>query len=622
MEATASLRRTMAEAAFAPTRFAAPDVVIRRDADGTIRLASGQPLLPYDRQIGVWLRRWAAAAPDRVFLAERDDRGGWREMTYADARAAVDQLSQALLDRGLDSGRPLAILSEKSIEHALLSLAAMQVGVPAVPISPSYSLIPQAIERLQHALARTLPAMIYVEDGPPFERALRAVGGPRQEVVYRRRPPGDLPATNIASLLEARAGPAVERAFDAVTPDTVAKVLFTSGSTGVPKAVPNTHRMMCSNQQALAQLFPFYEDAPPVVVDWQPWHHAGGANYNYNMVLRNGGTYYIDLGKPTDAAIGTTLENLRAISPTAHFNVPRGYAMLIPHLESDAELRRSFFRRLEVIVYSAASLPPELWVRLENLSIAARGIRVPMISAWGMTELAPLHTTAHWPIDRAGLIGVPIPGSEVKLVPSQDRFEMRVRGPNVLPFYIGDPELTAASFDEEGFFKTGDAGYLLDPADPAKGLVYDGRLTEEFKLLTGNWVAVGAVRIAVIGACESVVEDGVVVGENRDFLGVLLFPDIAKCRSLANAQPGEPTAAVLRHHSVTSELRRGLEAYNCVNPASSRRIARALLMEEPPSLAAGEITDKGYVNQRAVLARRQALVERLYAPDDPDVIRL
>jgi feruloyl-CoA synthase len=593
---------------------------MRREPDGTIRLASKIALADYDRQIGIWLRRWAALAPDRLFLAARDEHGGWHEVTYAAARATVDRLSQALLDRDLGPDRPLAILSEKSVAHALLSLAAMQVGVPAVPISPSYALIPQAIDRLHHAIARTAPGLIYVEDGPPFERALRAIGRPEHELVFSRRPP-DMPATPLAALSNTAVSDAVDRAFDAVAPDSVAKILFTSGSTGVPKAVPNTHRMLCSNQQALAQLFPFYEDKPPVVVDWQPWHHAGGANYNFNMVLRNGGSYFIDLGKPTESAIGVTIENLRAVSPTAHFNVPRGYAMLIPHLEADADLRRSFFRRLDVIVYSAASLPPELWARLEKLSIAARGERVPMISAWGMTELAPLHTTAHWPIDRAGLIGVPIPGSEVKLVPSHGRLEIRVRGPNVLPFYIGEPQLTRASFDGEGFFKTGDAAYLLDADDAGKGLVYDGRLTEEFKLLTGNWVAVGAVRIAILDACGSVIEDAVVVGENRDALGLLLFPDLAKCRALAEGS-ADNVQAILRHPRVAAELRRGLAAYNAENSASSRRITRALLMSEPPSLAAGEITDKGYVNQRAVIARRGDLVERLYAAADPDVIRL
>ncbi len=606
-------------AAFAPTRFAVPDIAMRRESDGTIRLASNTPLGAYDRQVGIWLRRWAEARPEALFLAAREDGGGWREVTYGTARQVVDRLSQALLDRGLGAARPLAILSEKSIDHGLLGLAAMQVGIPVMPISPSYSLIPQAIDRLRHAVECVRPAMIYVEDGPPFDRALGEILRPDQTVVHGRRPPGAAPSIPFAALAAAETGPDVERAFDAVAPEDVAKILFTSGSTGVPKAVPNTHRMLCSNQQALARLFQFYEDTPPVVVDWQPWHHAGGANYNFNAVLRNGGAYHIDLGRPTEDGIAVTVENLRAVSPTAHFNVPRGYAMLIPYLEADAGLRETFFRRLEVIVYSAASLPPELWARLEALSIAARGVRVPMISAWGMTELAPLHTTAHWPIDRPGLIGVPVPGCEVKLVPTHGRLEIRARGPNVMAGYLDQPTLNAAAFDEEGFLKTGDAGFLRDPNDPDKGLVYDGRLTEEFKLLTGNWVAVGAVRVAVIDAAAPQIEDAVVVGENRDMLGLLVFPNLAHCRELAGGGTAEDA---LRHPLVIAAVRGGLEAYNARNPASSRRIARALLMAEPPSVAAGEITDKGYVNQRAVIARRRGLAERLFDEDDPDVIRL
>ena len=607
------------DAAFAPTRFAVPDIAMRREPDGTVRLASNLPLGAYDRQVGVWLRRWAAARPEAPFLAARADGGGWRAVAYGAARRAVDRLSQALLDRGLGAARPLAILSEKSIDHGLLSLAAMQVGIPVAPISPSYSLIPQAVDRLRHAVECVRPAMIYVEDGPPFDRALAAVLRPGRTVVHGARPPGAAPSVPFSALAATEAGPEVARAFDAVAPEDVAKILFTSGSTGAPKAVPNTHRMLCSNQQALARLFPFHEDTPPVVVDWQPWHHAGGANYNFNTVLRNGGTYHIDLGRPTEDGIGATVEALRTVSPTAHFNVPRGYAMLIPYLEADAALRATFFRRLEVIVYSAAALPPDLWARLEALSVAARGVRVPMVSAWGMTELAPLHTTTHWPIDRPGLIGVPVPGCEVKLVPTNGRLEIRARGPNVMAGYLDRPELDAAAFDEEGFLKTGDAGFLRDPADPGQGLVYDGRLTEEFKLLTGAWVAVGAVRTAVIDAGAPQIEDAVVVGENRDMLGLLIFPDRAYCRALAG---GGPVEDALRHERVIEAVRSGLEAHNARNPASGRRIARALLMAEPPSVAAGEITDKGYVNQRAVIARRGALVERLFDEDDPEIIRL
>jgi feruloyl-CoA synthase len=590
-----------------------------RDADGTIRLASNIPLRAADRQVGVWLRRWADAAPDRPFLAERDPTDAWRTVRYGEARERVDGLSQALLDRGLGPDRPLAILSEKSIDHGLLALAAMQVGIPVAPISPAYSLLSPAVGRLRRAIDLAAPALVYVADGRLFSPALRAIARAGREVVHNGGAPEGVAATPFQALAETRPTADVERAFDRVGPAAVAKILFTSGSTGEPKGVPNTHGMLCTNQAALAQLFPCFEDVPPTVVDWQPWHHAGGANYNFNIVLRNGGTYWCDLGKPTAEAIGTTLANLRGVSPTVHFNVPRGWAMLIPRLEGDADLRESFFRRLQVIVYSAASLPPELWRRLEALSVAARGVRVPMISAWGMTETAPLHTTCHWPIDRAGLIGVPIPGSELKLVPAEGRYEMRCRGPNVMTGYVGRPDLTAAAFDDEGFLRTGDAGRLVDPDDPNKGLVFDGRLVEDFKLLTGNRVHAGEVRLAAIGAGAPVVQDAVVVGENRDEVGLLVFPNLEECRRLAGA-PSLASEALLRHPAVIARLTASIAAHNRAHAASSRRIGRALLLAEPPSLDAGEITDKGYVNQRAVIRNRAALVERLYAENDPDVI--
>jgi feruloyl-CoA synthase len=620
MKGSSRAATALTSAPFAPTRFAPPDIAMRRDADGTVRLVSKMPLGDYDRQVGVWLRRWADAAPDRLFLAERASTGAWREVTYGAARTAADRLSQALLDLGLGRERPLAILSEKSVDHALLTLAAMQIGITVVPISPAYSLLPPAIERLRHATTAIVPVAIFVEDGPPFERALNTILKPGQKIIYGRRPPGGIAAIPLAALTATAATRAVDAAFHVVGPDDVAKVFFTSGSTGTPKPVPHTHRMMCSNQQAVAQLFPCFEETPPVIVDWQPWHHVGGANFNYHIGLRNGGTYYIDGGKPTEDAIGTTIENLRSVSPTIHFNVPRGYAMLIPYLERDAALRDTFFRKLQIIVYSAASLPPELWARLEALSVAARGVRVPMISAWGTTELAPLHTTAHWPIDRAGLIGAPIPGSEVKLAPTQGRFEMRARGPNVMSGYIGQPELTASVFDDEGFLMTGDAGYLLDPEDPNKGLVYDGRLTENFKLLTGNWVAVGALRVAVIDFGAPVIQDVVVTGENRERLGLLVFPNLAHCRALAG-DGATNDEAVLSHPRVITTVRRAIDTYNADNSASSRRVELVLLMTEPASLEAGEITDKGYVNQRAVLARRANLVDGLYDGSDARALR-
>ena len=469
-------------------------------------------------------------------------------------------------------------------------------------------------------------------------------------------PPAGLAATAFGELLERPPGSDVAARFAAIGPDTLAKILFTSGSTGTPKGVVNTQRMLCSNQQAIAQVWPFLEERPPVIVDWLPWSHTFGGNHNFNMMLRNGGTLYIDAGKPAPGAIEITARNLREVPSTIHFNVPRGYDMLVPHLGSDATLRATFFRDLDVLFYAAASLPPHLWETLERLSIAATGRRVAMLSAWGSTETAPSATQVHFPIDRPGVIGLPGPGTEIKLAPAGAKLELRVRGPNVTPGYWRRPEgsaRTAATgdgrtggqpaesaatgdrlsggpaseaFDEEGFLRTGDAGKLADPRDPSRGLLFDGRLAEDFKLTSGTWVHVGELRTAAIAAGAPVIQDAVVTGHDQPDVGLLVFPNPAGCRSLCHDAPPDATLVeLIGRPEVRRRLRAGLAAHNAMNPASSRRISRVLLLDEPPSIDAGEITDKGYVNQRAVLARRAALVERLHAGGaaaDPEVIQL
>ncbi len=488
------------------------------------------------------------------------------------------------------------------------------------------------------------------------------------------RPPTGIAASAFGELLERPPDAviaAVAARFAAVGPDTLAKILFTSGSTGTPKGVVNTQRMLCSNQQAIAQAWPFLEERPPVIVDWLPWSHTFGGNHNFNLVLRNGGTLYVDAGRPAPGAIEITARNLREVPSTIHFDVPRGYDMLLPYLESDAALRATFFRDLDVLFYAAASLPQHLWEALERLSIAATGSRVTMLSAWGSTETAPTATQVHFPIERAGVIGLPSPGTEIKLAPAGAKLELRVRGPNVTPGYWRRPERPATSaatgdgrsrgrsansaatgdgrsrgrpanraatgdewsrglpgevFDEEGFLKTGDAGKLADPRDPSRGLLFDGRLAEDFKLTSGTWVHVGELRTAAITAAAPVAQDVVVTGHDRPAVCLLVFPHPAGCRSLCrDAPPDAPLGELIRRPEVRRRVRDGLAAHNAENPASSRRISRALLLDEPPSIDAGEITDKGYVNQRAVLTRRADLVERLHAGDgdtDPEVIRL
>ncbi len=566
--------------------------VERRD-DGTLVLRSIHELGEHARHTSEPLRHWASIAPDRTFLAERAG-VGWRRVTYVVARDAVDRIAQALLDRGLDETRPVMILSENGIDHALLTLAAMQAGIPAAAISTAYSLLSKDFAKLQAIHTLLAPGLVFAADETRYARALEALGVPDDEVITRLDP-----------LLTSRPRAAMEARYSAQTPDSVAKVLFTSGSTGEPKGVINTQRMLCSNQQAIVTAWPLLRDRPPVVLDWLPWSHTFGANHNFNMVLFNGGSLFVDDGRPTPDLVQKTAANLRDVSPTLYFNVPRGFDLLLPLLEADATLRDAFFRDLDVVFYAAASLPNPLWERLEALSIAARGERVHMLSAWGSTETAPLATTVHFHIPRAGVIGLPAPGTTIKLAPVGDGLELRVKGPNVTPGYWRRPDLAAASFDDEGFLRMGDAGKLADPADPARGIVFDGRIGEDFKLASGTWVHVGALRVELVARLAPLVTDAVVTGLDRDEIGLLLFAGpIASTTDAMNA------------------LRERLRAHNAEHPNGSQRVGRALLMTEPPGIDAGEITDKGYINQGAVLRRRAALVERLYRGEGDDVIML
>ncbi len=406
----------------------------------------------------------------------------------------------------------------------------------------------------------------------------------------------------LSDLVGTYPGKTLEDAAAAVGPDTVAKVLFTSGSTGMPKGVKNTQRMLCSNQQAIRQLWPFLEDRPPVIVDWLPWSHTFGANHNFNMILFNGGTLYIDGGKPAPGLFGTSISNLRDVPATMYFNVPAGYALLIPHLQRDPDLRDIFFRELDVLFYAAAALPQKLWQELEELSIAARGERVRMLSAWGSTETAPMATTVHFTIEEAGVIGLPAPGTEVKLAPVGSKTELRVKGPNVTPGYWRRPDLREEAFDDDGFFKMGDAGRLADADDPSRGLVFDGRLAENFKLSSGTWVHAGDLRVAAVAVCAPVVQDAVLTGHDRDEIGLLVFPNMAACRALVpEATDTTPAEDLVVHSAVHEALAAGLKAHNDRSPSGSRRITRVLLMTDPPNIDANEITDKGYLNQRAVL---------------------
>jgi feruloyl-CoA synthase len=611
----------MVDAPRATLNFAPASVEVEALPGGGMILRSPTSLEPYARSLGELLQHWSKTAPDRTFLAERNPDGGWRTVSYAEMRHRVKAVAQSIITRGLNPDNPVMLLSDNGIDNGILQLGCMQVGIPSAPVSPAYSLMSRDYAKLKHIYDLIRPRLVFAANGRMFAKALAALDLKGVEIVVSTNPPEDVPSTAFDELTATEPSRAVEEAFARVGPDTVAKILFTSGSTGIPKGVINTQRMLCSNQQMIAQSWPFLKEKPPVTVDWLPWHHTFGGNHNFNMILANGGTLYIDGGKPAPGLIEKTAANLRDVSPTIYFNVPRGFDMLIPYLEKDADMRDTFFREIDTIFYAAASLPQNLWERLEKLSVEARGEKVVMTSAWGATETAPMVTAVHFAIDRAGVIGLPAPGTELKMVPNAGKLEMRVRGPNVTPGYYKREDLTRAAFDEDGFYRIGDAGKLADPEDATKGIVFDGRTAEDFKLMSGNWVHVGALRVAAIAAGSPVIQDAVVTGHDRNEVGLLVFPNPSACAEVAGKSADRPLDELIKDQAVRDTVRRGLATYNRDKPGSSVRITRVLLMAEPPSIDANEITDKGYLNQRAVLERRADLVDKLYA-GDRDVIRI
>jgi feruloyl-CoA synthase len=604
---------------------AEPRVHVERREDGTLLLHAAAALGPYARCLGDLLVRNAARVPDRVYLGERvagsqpASAGAWRSVTWADALAQVRSLAEVLLERGASPERPLVILSGNSIAHALLALAAMHVGVPVVPVSVAYSLLSRDHAKLRTIVERVTPGVVFVESLAPYAAALRASGLAELPTLHRDPAHADDPLA-FDRLVLTPPSARVDAAFAALGPDTIAKILFTSGSTGQPKGVINTQRMLTSNQAALARLWPFLGQPAnePEIVDWLPWNHTFGSNFTFNLILAHAGTMWIDEGKPAPGAFAATLANLRERSPTLYFNVPRGFELLVPALERDDALARRFFARLQLIFYAAAALPQNLWTRLEALALRVRGEPVLMASAWGSTETAPCSTAVHWPIDRAGVIGNPMPGTTIKLVPNAGKLELRVHGPNVMPGYFRDAPLSEAAFDEDGFYRIGDAGKLADPDRPERGLVFDGRVAEDFKLSSGTWVHVGKLRVELIAACEPLVSDCVIAGHDRPELGVLVIPNLAACRELAELAADASVEQVLASPRVREAIAAGLAAHARDNPGSSTSVRRAMLLVEPPSIDADEITDKGYINQRAMLTTRAASLAALFG-DTPDL---
>ena len=600
------------------------DIEVDRRDDGVIVLKSRFALKPYEKHIPASLAKWALERPDTTWLAQRKgpDRQ-WRKLSYGEAKRSVDALTQGLLNLGLAPGSAVAILSGNSIEHALMTQAAMQACLPVAPISPAYSLMSQDHAKLKYLFGLIKPAVVMVQDGPMFEKALKALNLDGRTVVHVDRPAEGIASISFATLLATPVTAEVAAAIDRIRPETTGKLLFTSGSTGMPKAVINTQQMMCANVAMGTQVRHHPDGLDPVYLDWMPWNHTMGGNALFNSLLTEGGTLYIDDGRPTPGQFDETLRNLREISPTYYANAPAGYAALAAALETDEALCQNFFKNLGLMAYGGARLPDDLYERMQALAVRTTGQRIVFYTGWGSTETAPTSTGTYWDTERVGLIGLPFPGVELKMVPAGPAYELRLRGVHVTPGYFDQPELTRAAFDDEGFYCIGDAGTFVDPQDPAQGLIFAGRVAEEFKLMTGTFVQVGALRTDAIAATTPVLLDALVTGQDRPFVGLLAWPNLPACRQII----GDPDAsfdAVVSHPELLARLRQGLEAHNAsTGGASSRRIARVILMTEPPSIDGNELTDKGYINQRAGLGRRAALVDRLYAdPPGDDVIVL
>ena len=573
---------------------AAPSAAVERRGDGSLLLRSTQPLGDTARCASEWLQRWALADPTRTFVAERS-KDGWRRVSYTQALDAARRIGQALLRLKLGVDAPVMVLSENSVDHALLALGASYVGVPLVVVSTAYSLLSQDHEKLRSIAKQVRPGLVYVSDPSRYGKALRSI---------------EMVATSIEELLEHTADDSVDQANALVSPSDIAKILFTSGSTGAPKGVINTHRMITSNQQQVLQIWPFLADTPPIVVDWLPWSHTFGGNFTFHMVLANGGTLYIDGGKPVQGLFNETLRNLREVSPTMYFNVPRGLEMLLPHLESDLELRSTFFTKCQMVFYAAASLPSHVWDGFERLSRSERNGDMALVSAWGSTETAPMATAVHYPGSTSGVIGLPVPGCDIKLVPAGGKLEARLRGPNITPGYWKQDDLTQQAFDDEGFYCIGDGLRFVDEQFPGLGLMFDGRVTEDFKLVTGTWVHVGALRVRLLEAAKGLIQDAAITGHDRSAVGALLFLNSAVTGSLSVDELRSRLMAAMRTVASTAQ-------------GSSLVIARALVMKDPPSLDAGETNDKAYLNQRTVLRLRNDAVERLYSePPPPEVLQL
>jgi feruloyl-CoA synthase len=595
-----------------PISFSDPTVTVDRRADGTIYLRPDQALGDYPVRLTDSLHHWAAVAPDRLFMAERDASGGWRRITYGQLLEQSRHIASSLLARGLCAEKPIVILSGNSIDHALIAFGALSAGVPFCPVSPAYSLISKDYGKLSYLMKLLTPGLVFVDDADPFAAALQANVSGDVEIVVSRGALSGRAVTQLSELLATPIDPGLDAVHRAIGPDAIAKFLLTSGSTGNPKAVINTQRMLCANQVMIRETMTFLKEEPPVIVDWLPWNHTFGGNHNIGLVLVNGGSMYLDAGKPMPGGIEETVRNLREVSPTVYFNVPKGYESLLPYLRDDAHLRHMFFHRLQAMFFSGAAMSPHIWTSLDELAGRETGFRVPMLTGLGATESAPLCLLATPQTSRSGHIGLPVLGNDVKLVPCNGKLDLRTRGPNVTPGYWREPQLTAAAFDDEGFYRFGDAAKPAVAGDFSAGLDFDGRIAEDFKLASGTWVSVGPLRARFIAACAPLVRDVVIAGINRDEITALVVLDPDGCRVINPALPAD-NAACAHDDKVRNFFRQKFAAFQKAATGSSTRVTRALLVDTPLSIDRGEVTDTGSINQCAVLDHRSHLVEMLYS---------
>ena len=605
-----------------PVRFFSPDVELTRYADGGLLMRSVEPLGDYDSRVGDWLDRWARAAPDRIFIIEQTPTGE-RFISYREAREAVLLLAEGLLGYGLGPERPLAILAANGIDHALLMLAALYVGIPVAPIAPAYALQSSDYAKLAHAFELLTPGMVVVDDGMLYRKPMEHALQTNSPLIALRNATASAKMRELASLKgDGSRRDEVRNAAARVGRETIAKFLFTSGSTGMPKAVINTHGMICSNSQMKRQVAPCLEEEPPVMVDWAPWNHTAGSNSNFSIILHNGGTLYIDPGKPTPALFGASLELLRRVSPTIYFNVPRGYELLIPHLQADRSFRKQFFQRLKFLWYAAASMQPATWFDLERLAVETFGHRILTVSGLGMTETAPIALFGNAMASGPGVVGIPVAGVELKLIPDDNSFEVRYRGPNVTPGYWRDPAATAAAFDEEGFLRSGDLLSFIDPDRPQAGLRFDGRMNEVFKLDSGTKVSAGRLRLDALDVLRPLANEVVVAGADRKDVRILVFPDWEICAAAAGLDRAASPAQISSNPTVRAMFHERVAKLYAAGTGSSNRIVAALLVEALPSSAAGELTEKGTVNSRALQRNRPELLDVLFGERDERVLRV